>query len=301
MFERIDSNFYSSGTKCAGWLYLPTKVQKPPIIVMAHGFAAERTFALPKFAERFAKNNFAVFLFDYRYFGDSDGEPRNRVNPKKQLEDWSGAISHVRTITEINSDRIAMWGSSFSGGHVIVTAAKDPKIRAIVAQVPFVCGMSTVFRISTSGGINSAFSYTIKSISSIIRDLYSTYVLKKPYYVPVVGDPNTFAVMNTPESKQGYLELVPEDSKWENKCTAKDLIFVMFYRPLNYASKVKAPALIIMGEEDSLISPKTLEKCVSKMKNAQLLRLPTNHFSVYKGELFEKIVEEEINFFKKNL
>jgi len=60
--------------------------------------------------------------------------------------------------------------------------------------------------------------------------------------VPVVGDPNTFAVMNTPESKQGYLELVPEDSKWENKCTAKDLIFVMFYRPLNYASKVKAPS-----------------------------------------------------------
>ena len=68
-FTRTDVDFVSSGTRCAAWLYRPHGVARPPVVVMAHGFGAERTFGLPAFAGRFAAAGLAVLLFDYRGFG----------------------------------------------------------------------------------------------------------------------------------------------------------------------------------------------------------------------------------------
>lgn len=73
----VDSPFYSHGLRCAGTLELPARAKRPPVIVMAHGFGAIRAAGLYDFAERFVKAGYAVFLFDYRSFGDSEGEPRH--------------------------------------------------------------------------------------------------------------------------------------------------------------------------------------------------------------------------------
>ena len=120
---------------------------------MAHGFAGDRTFGLESFAERFASEGIAVFVFDYRNFGDSDGEPRNLVDPFRHLADWKATIAHVRSLKTVDGNRIGLWGSSFSGGHVIMAAASDTTIRAISAQVPFVDPIST-FKIV---GVKNAF------------------------------------------------------------------------------------------------------------------------------------------------
>jgi len=140
MMKRIDADFVSKGLKCAAWLYLPEGAARPPVVVMAHGFAAERSFGLPAFAERFAEKGLAVLLFDYRNFGDSEGEPRNLVSPKRHLEDWRAAIAHARSLEAVDGTRLGLWGTSFSGGHVLVSAARDKGVRAVVAQVPFVDG-----------------------------------------------------------------------------------------------------------------------------------------------------------------
>ena len=79
---------------------------------MAHGLAAERAFGLASFAQRFAQKGMAVFVFDYRNFGDSQGEPRNLVSPKRHLQDWQAAMAHVGRLTEVDRGRIALWGSS---------------------------------------------------------------------------------------------------------------------------------------------------------------------------------------------
>ena len=93
---RSDIDFAWHGSRCAGWLYLPRAVVRPPLVIMAHGFGAERTFGLEPFAERFARAGLATFLFDYRCFGDSDGEPRNLISPRRQLEDWEAAAIATR-------------------------------------------------------------------------------------------------------------------------------------------------------------------------------------------------------------
>ena len=290
-FTRVNSDFISKGTRCAGWLYRPAGAAETPVVIMGHGFAAERTFRLPAFAEAFAKKGLSVFLFDYRNFGDSDGKPRNLVNPFRHVADWKSAIAHVRTLPGIG--KIALWGSSFGGGHVIVAAAKNPEISAIVAQVPFVDSLSTVSMIG--------FKNTLKGYIAGSRDVFRMITFRSPYFIAVVAEPDTYAAMNTPESRAGYMALIPDGSSWENKCPARIIFTMSAYRPITYAKHVKCPALILMAEQDSLIKPKSVEKTASRIKNATLVRLPYNHFSVYREEAFDHVLKIETDFLTRHL
>src|SRR5579884_4519163 len=88
---RRDVTFRSQGLTCAGWLYVPDDLrpgERRPAIVMAHGFSAVKEMHLPNFAERFTAAGFITLVFDYRYFGDSEGEPRSQLFPAEQHEDY---------------------------------------------------------------------------------------------------------------------------------------------------------------------------------------------------------------------
>jgi len=287
-FKKEISDFYVNKTRCAGWLYLPDNVKNPPIIVMAHGFGAERTFKLDAFAERFANAGYSVFLFDYRTFGDSDGEPRNNINPFKHLRDWKCAIEHVRTLDNIDTKKIVLWGTSFSGGHVIVSAARDKKISGIIAQVPFVDGFATVNMLG--------YKFFLQATIAGIRDLFRIITCRKPYYVPITSDPDKFGFLNAPGCKDGYLAMVPKDSKWRNECPARTAFPTLFYRPVTFADKVECPALVICALKDELIPVKVVEKAAKKMKNAKFIQLPVGHFDVYFGNVFEDVIKLQIDF-----
>ena len=292
-FTKTESVFYSKNTRCVGDLYLPKAVDKPPIVIMAHGFGAERCFGLPDYAEKFAGNGIAVYLFDYRCFGESDGAPRNLVDPKRHLQDWSAAIQHVRSLNNIDTSRIALWGSSFSGGHVIVTAAKDPRISAIIAQVPFVNAISTTLKLGPA--------FLIRATPHGIRDLCRVFTFRPPHYVKIIGKPDEFALMNTPECYDGYLALIPENTKWENGCPARILLKFAAYRPIAHAKRVQCPALVMMGEYDSLIDAADVEKTANKMPNAQLVKYPIGHFDIYKGNAFENAIQKQTEFLLTHL
>ena len=292
-FTRTDSDFFSSGTRCAGWLYRPRGVESPPVVVMAHGFAAEKTFGLAAYAERFVKEGMAVYVFDYRCFADSDGEPRNLVNPFRHCQDWKAAIVHVRNLPEIDQGRIALWGTSFSGGHVIVTAAQDPDITAIISQVPHVDPFSTV------GGVR--LKDMIRSSIAAWRDVFRRLTFRSPYYIPVVGDPGSRAFLSTPDAKPGFFSLIPQGYEWRNECPARIFFTAMLYRPITKAKRVKCPALVILAEKDSLVSPKSVERAAARMGNARLVRLPVGHFDVYTGDGFNETVELETDFLKQHL
>ena len=291
-FTRVDSDFMSSGIRCGGWLYSPGGAVKPPVVIMAHGFAAERTFRLPAYAEKFVQRGLAVFLFDYRNFGSSDGEPRNLVNPYRHIRDWKAAIAHVRTLQGIDTSKMALWGTSFSGGHAIVIASSDPEIAAIVAQVPFVDGLSM---------LKFGWRYILQGTVAGARDLIRKLTLREPYYMPVVADPGTFAVMNSPDSKPGYLAMVPKDSSWENKCPARICLLISFYRPVRFAHKVKCPALILLAEGETLLPIERTKQTAARMSNGTLVSTSGGHFDPYVGEKFEEVAQIEANFLVKHL
>ena len=123
---RQDVEFQAEGPRLRGWLYTPDAGGRPfPTVVMAHGFSAVKEMYLDRFAEAFAEVGLAALVFDNRNFGASDGSPRYEIDPWTQVHDYRDAISYARTRPEVDRDQIGVWGSSYSGGHVLVLGAID--------------------------------------------------------------------------------------------------------------------------------------------------------------------------------
>lgn len=293
--ERENSDFTSKGARCAGWLYRPDEEDgETPVVVMAHGFGGERSFRLPAYAERFAERGIAAFVFDYRGFGDSEGEPRQLISPKRHVEDWLAALEHVDSL---EYDGIALWGSSFSGGHVVATASRtDVDISAIVAQVPFSDGRANTFHLVRKKGLG----YGVRSVVAGLRDQTRRLTGREPYYVPITSEPDEFGVLNTPGAKEGFEAIVPEDREMDNRCAARILVTVGMYRPVSVASKVDCPVFVVKAENDLVVPPNSVEKYIDRL-DAEAIRLECGHFDPYLGETFEEVVEAEADFLEEHL
>ena len=136
------------GIVLRGWHYLPdNRGGKLPTIVMAHGFSAVKEMYLDRFAEAFVHAGLASLVFDNRNFGASDGEPRQEIDPWQQVRDYRDAITYAETLAETDPERIGIWGSSYSGGHVLVVGAIDSRVRCVVSQVPLISGHANARRL----------------------------------------------------------------------------------------------------------------------------------------------------------
>src|SRR3989440_8926828 len=145
---RQEVELSAEGTTLPGWLFTPEAGHRPfPTIVMAHGFSAVKEMYLDSFAGVFANAGMAALVFDNRNFGASDGEPRQEIDPWAQVRDYRHAITYARTRPEVDRERIGIWGSSYSGGHVLVVGAIDRRVKCVVSQVPLVSGYRNILRL----------------------------------------------------------------------------------------------------------------------------------------------------------
>jgi dienelactone hydrolase len=296
---RLDSNFSSQGTECAGWLFLPDggpdeqHGRKWPVVVMAHGFSGERAMFLPEYAARFGQAGMAAFVFDYRGFGDSRGQPRNVVSPKRHLADWDAALEHVRGLDRIDGHRIGLWGTSYSGGHVLVTAARDGGVKAVVAQVPFVDGRTVLTYLP--------MGLVLAGLWHGLRDLGRMITFRKPHYVPVAGPPGKFAVLNGPDAEPGIQVLLPPGYDFPNRCAARALVTMSLYRPIKFAPKINCPVMMVMAEDDLYIPAKAVARAAGRIPRAELVRRPGGHFDVYQGNDFDQVAALEAEFLARHL
>jgi pimeloyl-ACP methyl ester carboxylesterase len=138
MFTIVE--FPSEGATLRGRLYVRPASRPLPVVVMAHGLSATiHGMTADRYAEVFHDAGFAVLLFDHKSFGISDGEPRQQINKWVQARGYRDAMSYLATRTDIDRERMAIWGDSMSAAEVIVVGAIDPRVNAVVAQVP-ACG-----------------------------------------------------------------------------------------------------------------------------------------------------------------
>ncbi|HET8730234.1 MAG TPA: alpha/beta fold hydrolase [Moraxellaceae bacterium] len=285
--------FEVGGDRVRGDLYLPAHTErKPPVVVMAHGFGGERRFRLPAFAEYFAYNGLAVLLFDYRGFGDSEGEPRGLVDPERHLEDYAAAVAFARTLPEVDGERLALWGTSFSGGHSLVTAARLPGIKAVVAQVPHLDGLA------------SAMGYPPRLLPRATwlaaRDIVANLRDKAPVRMPIIARSGPCCLAGD-DCYDGYLTLIPPGADWLNAVPARILFTIMAYRPVTEADKVRAPVLLIASRTDSLIPYRVSEKTASLLHDCRFEVIDGGHFAPYTGPTFERVVKMECDFLKDKL
>lgn len=292
---RSDVRFRSGDGECAAWLYRPSGEDRGrvPCVVMGHGFSAVRDQRLDAFAERFAAAGLAVLVFDYRHFGGSSGQPRQLLDINRQHEDWRAAIAFARTLEGVDEGRIAIWGSSFGGGHVIAIAAEDHSLAAAVSQVPFVDGLRTLPALGVR--------HTLMLTAEGLRDQAGSLLGRAPHMIPAAGPPGSRSVMNTPDALAGMELLTPADSSWRNEVAARIALHVGSYRPARRTSRITCPTLYCIAEEDQLTPPRFALGAAARTPRAEVRRYPIGHFEIYVGEPFERAVADQVEFLTRHL
>lgn len=288
----IESSFESQGLRCGGTLLMPSHREHPPVIVMAHGFAGVRAMLLPH-AMRFAEAGYAVFLFDYRNFGDSEGQPRHWVDPGRHLKDWEAAIRHVHTLEGVDNRRMVFWGTSLSGGHVVCMAARGHRVAAVIAGHPLMSGWAAITSLSRS----ALLRLTVAGLRDMVGSLFG-----KPHYVPVVGRHGDLAALTGAEAWDGMEKLKAiADVPWENKVLARVLLKIPHYNPIRSARRIQVPTLVIAGSKDTIVSAAVARKAASRMRNAQFTLHASDHFQPYYGEYLDKNVQEQLAFLQRHV
>ena len=292
--ERSDVTISSGADTLAAWLYRPDgDAQHVPVVVMAHGFSAVREQKLDETAARFAAAGLGALLFDYRGFGASGGTPRQVLDIGAQHDDWRAAIRYARGLEWADPERIALLGSSFSGGHVMVLAAEDPHIAAAVAQCPFTDGLATLPKLG--------WANVLKLGGAGIYDQARALAGLSPFYVPSVAAPGAFAVMATEDAESGFAAIDPPESTWENRVAARIALHVGTYRPGTAAARVRCPLLVHICDTDTLAPAGATARHVAKAPRAEVRHYPIGHFDIYVGEAYEKAVADQTAFLTRTL
>lgn len=293
MATPLDVEFRSGDALCRAWLYQPPSQQPPPVIVMAHGLGATREMRLDAFAERFAAAGYACLVFDYRHFGASGGEPRQLLDIDKQLADWSAAVSFARSRTDVDADRTVLWGTSFSGGHVIVTAAREQRIAAVVSQCPFTDGVASVLAMHPLT--------SVKVTARALTDIVAARRGKAPVMIPLAGPPMSAALMSAADAEPGYLGLVPDGAGHRNEVAARVGLRIPLYRPGRYARQVRCPILFCVCDADSVAPAKATLRHARRAPEGEVKRYPEGHFDIYLGAPFERVVSDQIAFLRRTV
>lgn len=293
--ERTKVSFESDSVELVSYLHHRSHATgRGPCVVMGHGFSGTQDRLFTN-AERFARAGFAALTFDYRSFGVSGGEPRQLVNVEGQLEDWRAAIRCARGLEGVDPDRIALWGSSLGGGHVIVVAAEDPRIAAVVAQIPFNGFPRRVEGRSTLDNLKLIWAMTVDAVRGRLG--------LSPHYIPMVGKSGEVAVTATPRSEQHIAMLSGEtrDSLWRNEVAPRGLFGMLRYRPGDEAHRLEMPVLVCVAERDNETPEELSRQIAERAPRGELRRYPGDHFDFYRDPVRQQVLADQIDFLHEHL
>jgi hypothetical protein len=292
--------FASRGQSCRGWLYRPSAwgARRVPAIAMAHGFSAVKEMFLPAYAERFRAAGFAVLLFDFRFLGESDGEPRGQVLPAEQHEDFRSAISWLATRPEVDAGRIGIWGTSYSGGHALHLAAFDRRVRAAVAQVPAVRVWPMLLAREGRAALEAMQAL-------LAADRTERFRSGKVGEIPVVAPPGQPCVLSTPDSfeffEKSRATIAPT---WRNAVTLESLEKLLEYDPTGGIELVApTPLCVVAATADSLVPIDLVRAAFARAGDPKrLVELQCGHFDVYHVEPWhERAASAATDWFRTHL
>jgi pimeloyl-ACP methyl ester carboxylesterase len=301
-------------TLLTGYWHLPTNSNatnrdESPVILLAHGLGLVQGKSLHPFVEAFHSVGYAVVTFDYATFGKSDGFPRHQIHPESHIADIHAALAMIDKEGKnrgADVTKIALWGFSLGGGHVLMAAAAaGPSVRAVVAQVPHIAsGFETVL-----GTLISEPVFAAKAIAMFLLGLTKLAIWKamnQQAYYPIVGPPGSAAFMQNPGDDEGYLGVLNPGAEigsgWKNAATTESGLHLMFYRPLSTVENIELPVLLVAAEHDSLCPPKYIQAAKERIPKSEILTLRgVGHFDIYHGDALSEMLSRQIKFFQTHL
>jgi alpha-beta hydrolase superfamily lysophospholipase len=291
--------FVSGTVSCAGHLFLPEPQagtgERLPVVILAHGFSGTMDRLVPH-AERFAAGGIAALVFDYRGFGKSGGEPRQVVDLPSQHQDLRAAIAWARGRDDLDPGRVALWGNSLGGAHVISVAADDPRIVAVVAQIPF-----NGFPRRVEGRSTGA---ALRLFGAMVWDSVKGRLHLEPFYIPMVAKPGELAVAATQEADRHIQTLTGDNAatRWRNEVAPRGLLQMLRYRPALDAARLQAPMLVCAAEQDREAPVDSARALAIAAPRGVLRVYPGTHFDFYTDPAIrDRALADQLGFLYEHL
>ena len=283
---REDIEFQGEGdVTLRGWFYGAQNTPTPaPTIVMTHGMSAVKEMYLDDYAEYFSAGGLNVIVYDHRNFGDSDGTPRQEADPVMQQRDIRNAITYATTRSDVDANKIGIWGTSFSGGQVLVVAALDRRVKAVVSQVPGTSGVGMLRR-----AIRPDFVAPTREMLN--GDRLNRFTGGDPAVLPAVGpDPMGPSMMPSTDAYEWFSKVANRAPNWKNEVTVRTMEMATEYEPVSYISQVSPTPLLMIVATDDVVAPVALalEAYEQAREPKEILVMQGGHFDAYEGPGFDK-------------
>jgi hypothetical protein len=267
-----------------------------PCVVLGHGLGGTVDSGLLPYAERFAAAGVDALAFDYRSFGRSDGQPRQVLSPARQREDYAAAIAFARSLEGVDPERIVVWGSSYSGGHVVPVAVADGRVAGAIAQVPNMDGLAAVLNVARYAGLG----HLARLVLAGIRDLAGSLRGRPPLMIPLVGAPGSVGAMTTTDAEPGYRAIA--GPSWRNEVAARMVLGTGAYRPGLQADRLPCPMLVQIGDRDTIVPAKAAQDAAWRATGrAEVRTYPIGHFEIYTGPPFERAIADQLHFLRRHV
>ncbi|MGI8903754.1 MAG: alpha/beta hydrolase [Solirubrobacteraceae bacterium] len=213
----------------------------------------------------------------------------------RQLADWRAAIDHARSLPNVDPNRIALWGSSLAGGHVVDVAASDPALAAVISQVPF----------SGLGGARGATprrpTHLARMVGAALLDAAAARLRRGPRYLPVVSQPGHGGAFDRPGAVEQIAALVEGDPTWVNRFTPRVLLELARYRPFARGVEVRCPVLLTVCDRDDVTPAAPAVRRAARISRLTVEHHDCGHFDIYQGAAFERAIKSQIAFLGEHL
>jgi uncharacterized protein len=297
-----DIEFCAAGTTLRGWFVRPAHGDHPrPCVILQHGFAGVKEMHLRDYAERFAAAGLSALVYDHPGFGASDavpGTPRQEIDPWQQVRGIQHAITYAQSRQEVQADRIGMWGSSYGGGHALVVAAIDRRVKAVVAQVPAISGSATfshIVRIDQWAAMDAMFE----------AERLARMAGAEPTMIPVVtADPMAPAALPMADAYEFMMRVSQERAPgWLNEVTVSTMEHLRGYNPADFVPLIApTPLLLAVGQHDRVSATELGLAAFEAARHPKKLQmLPGGHFDAYDGQGFEASSSAAAQWFCEHL
>ena len=265
--------FYSYGTRISAlWRTSERAEGRLRAIVQGPGWLGLRDSKLyVRYHEALTDAGFGVLIFDYRGFGESDGD-RGILSPKFQLEDLINAVTYLTTREDVDPDAIGVFGTGGTGGgNAILLAAADPRIRAAVSQVPVADGEDWLRRMRPEHEWLSFMEQTEKN--------------RRDRVVKGQGpllDPKEEIMVPTPERRTTTVK-ADVDPKIPSAVSSAAVDEILAYKPISAAAQLTTPLLIIAVDKDATTPTDHAVKLYEAARGPKelIMQRHTSHYAAY--------------------
>jgi fermentation-respiration switch protein FrsA (DUF1100 family) len=284
------------GVELSAWFFTPENQAGPlPGVTMAHGYGGTKYHGLERFAEAFVEAGFAVLLHDHRGWGDSGGEPRQDIDPWRQISDWRRCISYLQSRPEVDEDRIGLWGTSFAGGHAIVLGATDRRLKAVIAQVPTIDGfVAGQRRVPPEAIAELEAAFAADDRAQLQGEAPKTQLI-------VSDQASSHPSYKAADAVAFYLQPVPE-GVWENRVTLRSTRWARMYPPGLWVERVSpTPLMMVVADHDHIaVTDLALQAYERALEPKRLVMIKGGHFDPYLGQ-FETSSNAATSWFREHL